>query len=216
VLQNNGTTIFAEITKNYILISLKAYKAKWQEIPGPIRRLIVLSAILLTIWKTLYTFWLEPNRILDGPLTRLVAQHSVNIMQTFWPDGHYTIKSTITIDKADSKNLIEHLFIVKNGQATISIADNCNGLELMVLYAAFILVIPGGIKRKLIFITAGIPLLHIANLGRVIGLVGLHLQYPGMFNFAHHYLFKIMVYAISFGLWVWYLKPITKASKSNA
>jgi exosortase/archaeosortase family protein len=146
----------------------------------------------------------------------MVAQHSVLVMQALWPLGNYQISSVITVDKADSNNLIEHLFILKENKSTISIADNCNGLELMILYTAFILIMPGSYKRKIPFIIAGIPLLHIANLGRVIGLVGLHLQYPGLFDFAHHYLFKIMVYSISFGLWVWYLKPVTTVQKSDA
>jgi exosortase family protein XrtF len=167
----------------------------------------------LAIWKTAYTFWLEPQRILDAPLTNLVATQTVQIMQLIWPDGNYELKHTSTKHKGDENATIEHVYLLKDNKITISIADNCNGLELMVLYAAFIVCMPGSWKRKLIFILLGIPLLHLANLARCMGLVGMHLQWPGLFDFAHHYLFKIMVYAISFLLWVWYLRPVTRKQK---
>lgn len=196
---------------------LKKYKSKWLQIPESIRKMLVMGAIMLAIWKTLYTFWLEPNRILDAPLTKLVAVQTVQIMQIIWPEGNYELEFRSKAHKGDANATVDHIFIYKDKKGTISIADNCNGLELMVLYAAFIICMPGSWKRKSIFILAGIPLLHIANLGRCMGLVGMHLQWPGMFDFAHHYLFKIMVYTVSFLLWVWYLRPITnRHQKQNA
>jgi exosortase/archaeosortase family protein len=195
---------------------ISTYKNKWQQIPLAIRKMLITGAILLGIWKSLYTFWLEPNRFLDAPLTNLVAAQTVDIMQLVWPEGNYSLEERSKAHKGDINATVEHLFIYKDTKKTISIADNCNGLELMVLYAAFIICMPGNWKRKTIFILLGIPLLHIANLGRCVGLVGMHLQWPGMFDFAHHYLFKIMVYAISFLLWVWYLKPITSHKNQDA
>jgi exosortase/archaeosortase family protein len=188
---------------------VKEYKNKWQQIPGSIRRMVIMGAVMLALWKVLYTFWLEPNRILDQPLTILVAKQTAGLMQFIWPEGKYQIISKQDFLGQKSTGSIEHLLILKDGKPTISIADYCNGLELMVLYAAFIICMPGKAGRKWVFILMGIPLLHLANLGRCMGLVGMHLQWPGMFDLAHHYLFKIMVYGISFGLWVLYLKPIT-------
>jgi exosortase family protein XrtF len=192
---------------------LEDYKQKWFQIPESIRKMLIMGTIILGIWKTAYTFWLEPQRILDAPLTNLVATQTVQIMQIIWPGGNYELKYTSTKHKGDGNAMVEHVYLLKDNKITISIADNCNGLELMVLYAAFIVCMPGSWKRKLIFILAGIPLLHLANLARCMGLVGMHLQWPGYFDFAHHYLFKIMVYAISFLLWVWYLRPITHKQK---
>lgn len=188
---------------------LSTYKQRWHQIPSEIRRMIVTGTILLAVWKTLYTFWLEPARTIDQPLTILVAGQTASILKFFWPGAEYSVLSENQFKQAQPSGPVEHMYILKNGKPTISIADNCNGLELMVLYGAFIICMPGKQRRKWAYILAGIPLIHIANLGRCMGLVGMHLQWPGLFDFAHHYLFKIMVYAISFGLWVAYLKPIT-------
>lgn len=185
------------------------YKNKWLQIPAPIRRMVLMGTLLLVAWKALYIFWLEPNRTLDEPLTILVAKQTAGLMQFTWPEGNYRVLTEEQFRGKPESGRIEHLFIMKDGVPTISIADNCNGLELMILYAAFIICMPGKANRKWIFILIGIPMLHLANLARCMGLVGMHLQWPGMFDFAHHYLFKIMVYGISFGLWALYLKPIT-------
>lgn len=191
------------------------YKQKWKLIPGSIRKMIVLGTILLVSWKTIYTLWLEPKRTLDQPLTIMVAKQTAYLMQLVWPDGLYGIISENEFRGKSYSRKIEHLFITKNGKVTISIADNCNGLELMVLYAAFIICMPGTWRRKLLFIGSGILLVHFANLLRCMGLVGMHLHWPGLFDFAHHYLFKIMVYSISFALWVAYLKPFTAKELKN-
>lgn len=126
--------------KNNALSVIDSYREKWRQIPSPIKKLIISGAILLVLWKILYTFWLEPNRILDAPLTGMVAQHSVWIMQILWPEGKFAISKAITVDKADPDNRIEHLFILKDNKSTISIADNCNGLELMIDHTVVILI----------------------------------------------------------------------------
>lgn len=193
---------------------LHTYKDKWAQIPPVIRRMIINGAIVLILWKLLYTFWLEPKRILDRPLTYIVASQTTSIMQMIWPESDYSFRSVEKKHKGDENAVIEHVTILKDGKGTIAIADNCNGLEVMVLYSAFIFCIPAHLKRKLIFVVLGLLVIHLSNLARCAGLVVLHLNWPGMFDFAHHYLFKIMVYAISFGLWVWYLKPVTKKTEA--
>lgn len=193
---------------------IKENKKRWQQIPKGIRNMIVNGALFLLVWKILYTFWLEPRRILDRPLTYMVAAQTTEIMQIIWPESNYGFKKVEKQHKEDAQTIIEHVSILKDNKRTITIADNCNGLEIMVLYAAFIICLPGRLKRKISFIIMGIPILHTANLFRCIGLVWLHLYWPGAFDFAHHYLFKIIVYGISFGLWVLYLGNLSEKKQS--
>lgn len=181
---------------------------KWNQIPTAIRKLLLIGLVMIGSWKLLYTFYLGPNRIPDAALTELVARQTVWIMQQVWPKENYSIVEKTVPHKGDEDADFTHLFIYRNNQRTISIADSCNGLELMVLYAAFILLMPGSIYRKVLFIGAGLPLLHFANLFRCIGLIFLYQNWPNMFDIGHHYVFKILVYGISFGLWMWYLKPL--------
>lgn len=191
-------------------------KQKWAQIPSSIQRVILTAFILIGSWKLLYTFWLAPIRVPDAALTELVARQTVAIMKQFWPHENYRIIEKTVPHKGDENADFTHLFIYQNEKRTISIADNCNGLELMILYAAFILIMPGRIKRKLIFLSIGIPILHVANLLRCMGLILLYQYWPNMFDIGHHYVFKIVVYGLSFGLWMWYLKPLnTKGNKNE-
>lgn len=190
-------------------------KSTWLKLPGYIRKLLIMGGVALMLWKLLYSFWLEPDRILDRPLTLLVAKQSVFALQTIIPQGNFDLGIREIPDHLDHSVINEHVLIMKDGKPTISIADNCNGLQLLVLYAFFILIMPGSFKRKIGFIVFGVLILHISNITRVLGLVGLHLKYPGAFDFSHHYLFKIIIYGLSFFLWVRYLNPKTKPIKNN-
>lgn len=91
---------------------------------------------------------------------------------------------------------------------SMNIADGCNGLELFVLYVGFLLCMPASISRKLFFIAIGIPILHLANVLRCFGLVELQIYLARYFEFAHHYVFKIVVYGIIFLLWIWFSRKI--------
>jgi exosortase family protein XrtF len=193
----------------------KTLRKNWVQIPSEVRRLILIALILIGIWKILYTFWLAPKRVPDAALTELVARQTVFLMKVFWPRENYNIIEKAVPHKGDEHADFTHLFIYQNDRRTISIADNCNGLELMILYAAFILIMPGNMRRKAAFLAMGIPLLHIANLLRCMGLILLYQYWPDMFDIGHHYVFKIMVYGISFGLWMWYLKPLNGQKKEN-
>ena len=95
---------------------VKEYKNKWQQIPGSIRRMVIMGAVMLALWKVLYTFWLEPNRILDQPLTILVAKQTAGLMQFIWPEGKYQIISKQDFLGQKSTGSIEHLLILKDGK----------------------------------------------------------------------------------------------------
>ncbi|TAE07725.1 MAG: exosortase family protein XrtF, partial [Bacteroidetes bacterium] len=78
--------------------------------------------------------------------------------------------------------------------------------EVFVLYVGFIVCIPTTLLRQLLFIVFGLLLLYTLNVGRVVALGQLHMHYKEFFDIAHHYIFKLIVYAVVFALWVWYAK----------
>ena len=99
--------------------------------------------------------------------------------------------------------------IYHNGVKVLNIAQACNGLELIVLYIGFIVCMPGKIKRKLGYIIFGVLLLDAVNILRCVGLIYLREYFHAYFQFAHHYIFKIMIYAATFLIWVQYSKKIS-------
>ncbi len=187
---------------------LHNYVNHWKKIPPHIRQMLTKGFVLLIVWKMLYTLWLAPTRLLDEPLTYLVADQTTWLMNAFTEGAPYSVGTSERLNKAETGLITQYGTILKDGKRMINIADPCNGLEFLLLYAWFILVMPGTTKRRITFLVGGLLLLHLSNLFRCWGLVVVHAQYPNIFDFAHHYLFKIIIYALSFGLWYWYLYPL--------
>ena len=137
-----------------------------------------------------------------------ISTNSGMVMIFFAKDNHNAVATTIRKRSGDNSTYTEYGTIFYNNKPTINIADPCNGLEFLLLYAWFILVMPGTLRRRIIFLAGGLLLLHLSNLLRCWGLVEIYRQYRHSFDFAHHYLFKIIIYGLSFLLWYWYLKAL--------
>ena len=98
--------------------------------------------------------------------------------------------------------------IFHNDKLVLNIADACNGLELMVLYIGFIVCMPSTFWRKILYIIVGVILLDFINILRCTGLIYLREYFQAYFQFAHHYLFKIIVYGATFLIWKFYSRKI--------
>ena len=87
------------------------------------------------------------------------------------------------------------------GHAGVQIGAPCDGVALFALFAIFILAFPGPILRKAWFIPAGIALLHLANVVRVIVLARIQATSPEWLEFNHDYTFTVLIYGLVFALW---------------
>ena len=85
----------------------------------------------------------------------------------------------------------------------LQIGAPCDGLVLFALFTVFILAFPGPGRRKVWFIPAGIILIHLANLLRVVSLVIIQFNRPQSLKFNHDYTWTVLVYGFIF--WLWYL-----------
>lgn len=164
---------------------------------------MIKGLIIFLVWKSLYTFFLLPGRVIDKPLTDRVGRHVVVLMNKFAEGNPFNARE-------ESKSIIyegEQSF----GTQTIlyyediplsGIGDPCNGLEVFVLHLGFILAFPASFSRKAFFIPAGIVIIYAANIARFIGLIWLIWVKPGMLEFAHDYLYKGVIYLMIFLIWV--------------
>lgn len=164
-------------------------------IPANVRPFLLRAAILIAVWELLYNFLLKPAGIPDDQLTRLVQVGAMKLLSWFYTD----------VGEDGSK-------IVLNGKDAVSIARQCNGLELLVLYLGFILCLPTNTKRMLSFAIIGVLVIYILNVIRTALLAAMYDQDHSLTDFAHHYVFKIIIYAVVFLGWVLYMKkPETNA-----
>ena len=98
--------------------------------------------------------------------------------------------------------------VTVNGVRKLSILDSCNALDIYVLYVAFLYCFPGSWKRRLLFITTGVPFILIVNVVRCAAIAWLNMNHRELVNITHHYIFTAVVYLLVFYLWVLYSKKL--------
>ena len=179
---------------------------KWKQIPRPVKLFLLRAIALFVVWKAVYLLILLPNRTLDRPLTNVITIAAVRSLNGISHPHEYAAipAQHPKTDAAGSTTRWEDTMdIYSHGVRDLSIADACNGLELMMLYAGLILCLPSRPLRKTLFIGAGIFMIGILNVLRCAGLVLLFLHHPDYVDFSHHYLFSLLVYGAIF--WLWWL-----------
>jgi exosortase/archaeosortase family protein len=168
-------------------------------IPKPVSQFLLKAAILFVAWKAVYLLFLLPGRILDKPLTYVIGKGAAAALRLLNPSGDANYNAIPTMNPEGH----EPVMAIRSDQTVLlKIADVCNGLELLVLYAGLILCLPATPSRKIAYITGGILGIEILNVIRCTGLVLIYLHKPQWLDFSHHYLFTFVVYAFIF--WLWY------------
>lgn len=193
---------------------LKYYIEKWKSIPVPVRSFLIKGLIIFLVWKAIYSFFLLPDRVIDGPLTNMVGNHVVTLLNKMAHGEPFN-------PREESKSFIYEGEEASGTQTILyyedtplaGIGDPCNGLEVFVLYLGFIIAFPSGWGRKLFFIPAGIALIYAANIARFIGLIWLIWYKPGMLEFAHDYLYKGVIYLMIFIIWIAFTRNLSLGEK---
>ncbi len=99
------------------------------------------------------------------------------------------------------RNSIYHNHIGIDGSSGVVIGNPCDGIELFLLYASFLILFSGKIWGKFLFICFGIICIHLLNIARIIALAIIALKSPESLDFHHSYTFTIIVYLLVFLIW---------------
>jgi exosortase/archaeosortase family protein len=193
------------------------FPSQWAKLPTQVRQFLLKCAFLLLIFETYNLGFESQYKWLNIPLTNSVADYTIKVLNFLNMSSEYTRRELISTDINEGIISYTHAnLILRQSRKALFIADSCNGLEMQALYLGFILAIPGQWKRKLLFAAIGPFLIFYVNVLRCAGLVELRLFYPFHFDFAHHYLFKIIVYSFIFFLWYLFvqnLNPVARIEK---
>jgi exosortase family protein XrtF len=196
--------------------ALEAPKKAFEQFPPQIRIFLLRGLVLFAIWKFVYLFFWAQPRTLDGPLTNTVGSQSVWILNQVYQTKGFKATPVVAVTRMEGDYQIAKVSkIDKDGKHLLNIADDCNGLELFILYIGFILSMPATIKRKVVYLIGGVFIIHIVNLLRCVGLSALLMHWDRYFDLAHHYIFKIMVYSTIFVLWVRYSNNLSVFKTSH-
>ncbi len=92
-------------------------------------------------------------------------------------------------------------FIACIGNRGVEIQNGCNGMDLLGLYAGFIIAYPGDLKKRMAFIAGGIGLIFVANVFRIAFFVLSNLYYPNYWDPVHYWSSIVFFYPIVLTLW---------------
>lgn len=99
-----------------------------------------------------------------------------------------------------------HVTLYRNGEATVSVYEGCNGINVMIVFAAFLVAFGPYTRVMLWFLPLGWLVIYVTNLLRIIFLYHVSLSFPQYLYFTHKYLFTAFIYLIVFLLWVWWVR----------
>lgn len=197
VLESFGTI---EMTK------ISSFKNK---IPLPIRLFIGKAFLVFVIWKIVYGLFLYDSPLIYQILTKHVGESSVLVLNNLGNLSGFTSETEEWDSFTDGKLKTQVAAIYHFDNKVLYIADACNGLSLMVLYIGFVICMPSKFSRKLKYILIGLIIIDAFNILRCVGLIYVYEYFNHYFDFAHHHLFKAIVYALTFLMMTVYARKIS-------
>jgi exosortase/archaeosortase family protein len=104
------------------------------------------------------------------------------------------------------------VLIAKNGVRLI-LGESASGLKQICQFAILILLFRGSWKQKAWYIPAGIIILHLTNIFRIMCLVVIAMHWPQQIQYAHDNYLRILYYVVIFGLWLLWVEKISAWSR---
>jgi exosortase H (IPTLxxWG-CTERM-specific) len=103
-------------------------------------------------------------------------------------------------------NCLRYAAVLSNPARSFAmeVRDGCNGINVVVLLWSAILAYPASMKWRLLGITAGLAAVQLLNLFRLISLFYLGQYNHSLFEFAHEYLWELLIIIdgiVVFHLW---------------
>jgi exosortase family protein XrtF len=158
----------------------------------------VVANLLYGIYVTAYS----PG---PDPITSLVSrQTAVALGVCGWP-------STTIDNEKKPTTLLNH-----EGRSVLAIYEGCNGVNIMIIFVAFLFAF-GPIGKPLwIFALVGILMIHLMNLLRISLLFWVVLYLPDFVYFVHKYLFTAMLFIFVFVLWIVWVRKFSKLIEATS
>jgi exosortase family protein XrtF len=140
-----------------------------------------------------YGLWIESYGHSPDPVTILVTHQTASVLNWFG------------FDPVAGNSMTQPFVLLFQGSKIIlSVFEGCNGLNVMFVFASFLLAF-GPLKILTAFyMVAGIVIIHVANLIRITLLYGLAVNNSTQFYYFHKYFFTATLYVVVFVMWsVW-------------
>lgn len=137
---------------------------------------------------------------------------------THWVSDHTARVLTICGYPTEIQDLPNHptTTLNYNGQSILAVYEGCNGINVMIVFVAFVVAFGPMIKAMLWFLPLGILIIHLMNLARITLLFWVSIYMESMMYFTHKYFFTAILYVVVFILWVWWVRRFAMRKEPTA
>jgi len=172
--------------------------------------LLFLGKFFVTylVLTAIYQFYLsgyDEKRFEVDPATESVAIQAEHVMLLF--------NSDVGSQKHPTQPCIKLFY---NQSYVARIIEGCNAISVMILFMAFVVAFSGRFKDTVLFILAGIIIIHVLNILRIALLCAAMYHYPQHEHFLHGVIFPLFIYSVVFILWVIWVNKFSLYAKKPA
>jgi exosortase/archaeosortase family protein len=97
----------------------------------------------------------------------------------------------------------------------IDVNTSCSGLKQFYQWTVLILLFPGPWKHKLWYIPAGIIVIHLINIFRIVALSIILMLNPDIWDFCHMWILRPFFYVVIFIMWVIWVEKLKNKRKTK-
>jgi exosortase family protein XrtM len=136
------------------------------------------------------------------------AEHGMSEVGFAWYLGAYARAAGSLIHLADPTLRVSGADLV--GRTSLTVAKNCDAMDVNLLLVAAMIAFPAPWKRRLVGIVAGVGVLSIVNLLRIVALYQINIHAPRAFEFIHAEVFPLVMVVLAvaaFGVWSRWSRP---------
>jgi exosortase family protein XrtF len=159
---------------------------------------------LYIVLNLLYGFYITAYHPQPDPITQLASENSASVLRLFGTD--------VTTHDSPSKPTTS---LVCDGKNIVSVYEGCNGINVIIVFFAFVIAFGPFTKKMLWFVPLGFLCIHLINLGRITLLFWVSTKMPHYMYFTHKYLFTAVIYVAVLILWIWWVR-ISSVAKTQS
>ncbi len=101
------------------------------------------------------------------------------------------------------------------GAGGILVDETCSATKWLMHFLMLMLIFPGPWRHKLWFIPAGLVMVHLISVFRIVGLAVVYVNRPESWDLFHNYVFRPFFYAMLFMAWVFWVEFFVGKKKNN-
>lgn len=139
----------------------------------------------------LYGLYIDSFQNHPDPITQWVTNQTSQVQNLFGEVSSTEVKE-------GSKNVM----MLSDGNGVINVFEGCNGINVMIVFVAFMVAYGGSVKRMIWFLPAGLLIIHLFNLLRIILLYEAAQRSNEYFYYIHKYFFTAALYLVVIALWI--------------